>query len=180
MPAILVAAALALGGIFTWAALQKRGASTGALVSTSALVVLGDSLAVGLLPALSAWARSRGLPVATDAKVGRFTRQQSVASVPANSLVFVSLGTNDATSNVDGSILRAFAQALHARGPRAIVWLLPPATKSLPGLAAVRATIPALGVTVMQTTAPIRADGLHPVDYGQVARDVLPALEALR
>jgi hypothetical protein len=178
VPAIFLLAALAFGGIFTWAALKKRpGTGT---APASALVVIGDSLAVGLAPYLVTWAQSRGLAFVQDAKVGRFTRQQGVTSVPMNSLVFVSLGTNDATSNVDGSILRAFAQALRARVPRAIVWLLPPATKPLPGLAAVRATIPALDVTVVQTTAPIRADGLHPVDYGQVARDVLPALEALR
>lgn len=177
MPAVFLLAALAFGSVFTWAMLQRRGAITG---SASALVVLGDSLAVGLLPYLSAWAQSRGLPFTADAKVGRFTQQQSVTAVPANSLVFVSLGTNDATGRVDGSVLRAFAQALRAQGPRAVVWLSPPATKALPGLAAVRGTIQALDVTVVQTAAPVRADGLHPSDYARVFQDVLPTLEAAR
>ena len=174
MPAIFLLAALAFGGIFTWAALKKRpGVGTPA---ASALAVIGDSLAVGLTPYLSAWAQSRGLAFVQDAKVGRFTRQQGTEAVPVNGLVFVSLGTNDATAAVDGSALRAFAQALRARGPRAIVWLLPPATKALPGLDAVRATIQSLGVIVVQTAAPLRADGLHPASYAQTFQDVLPGL----
>jgi lysophospholipase L1-like esterase len=134
---------------------------------------------VGLAPYLTTWAQGRGLAVVQDAAVGRFTRQQSVTSVPANSIVFVSLGTNDATSNVDGSALWALMQALRARSPRAIVWLLPPATKALPGLVVMRGTIQSLGVVVAQIASPLRSDGLHPVSYAQAFQDVLPALESV-
>lgn len=144
----------------------------------TALISIGDSLGVGLSPYLASWAIVRGLRFVEDTKVGRFTKQQAVDMVPAGALVFVSLGTNDATSSSGAAALPQFLANLQARGPRAIVWLVPPATKALPGLAAVRTMIRALpGVTAVETAVPVRSDGLHPSSYAAVAADVSSALE---
>ena len=149
-----------------------------ATAPTTALISLGDSLGVGLSPYLAAWATSKGLPFADDTKVGRFTKQQAVDVVPAGALVFVSLGTNDATSSAGAAALPTFAATLRACGPRAIVWLVPPATKALPGIAAVRDVISKLpGVTPVRTAVAVRSDGLHPSSYAAVFADVAPALE---
>jgi hypothetical protein len=189
MQGLLLLGFLFTGGALVWGlSLRKRA---GAPVPTAvprlpasvtgsgatALVSLGDSLGVGLSPHLAAWAASKGLRFIEDTKVGRFTKQQAVDVVPIGALVFVSLGTNDATSR-GADALPTFAATLQAQRPRAIVWLVPPATKALPGLAAVRATIRALpGVTPVDTMAIMRADGLHPANYGVVFADVAPTLE---
>lgn len=180
MQGLLLLGFLVTGGALVWGLLQRkvaaRAAASKVVLAPTALVSLGDSLAVGLSPHLAAWAASRGLPFIEDTKVGRFTRQQAVDRVPADALVFVSLGTNDATSSSGATALYAFHDALRARGPRAIVWLIPPATKKLPGLEAVRSVISQLGVLMVSTSAPMRSDGLHPSSYAAVFADVVPVL----
>lgn len=188
IPALLLFGFVIAGGVLVWGLAQKRGGVPRSVLvpgtgnRPTALVSLGDSLGVGLSPYLAAWATTHSLPFVEDTKVGRFTKQQAVDQVPPGALVFVSLGTNDATSSAGAAALSQFLANLQARGPRAIVWLVPPATKALPGIAAVRATIRALpGVTAVETAAGVRSDGLHPSSYAAVAADVSPALErALR
>jgi len=191
MQGLLLLGFLFTGGALVWGLSMKKRA--GAPASTSvprlpasvaggvtALVSLGDSLGVGLSPHLAAWAAGKGLRFIDDTKVGRFTKQQAVDMVPAGALVFISLGTNDATSSSGAAALPQFLANLQAQRPHAIVWLVPPATKALPGLAAVRATIRGLpDVMPVDTMAIMRADGLHPANYGVVFADVAPTLERL-
>ena len=191
MPGLLLLGFLITSGALVWGLATKRtsvrrqvaaprlpASVTAERAAPTVLVSLGDSLGVGLSPYLVSWAAVRGLRFVEDTKVGRFTKQQAVDMVPLGALVFVSLGTNDATSSAGAAALPQFLANLQARGPRAIVWLVPPATKALPGLAAVRATIRALpGVLAVETAAPMRSDGLHPSSYAAVAADVSSALE---
>lgn len=192
MQGLLLLGFLFTGGALVWGLSLRRRAGSPAPVSVprlpasvtgtgaTALVSLGDSLGVGLSPHLAAWAAGKGLRFIEDTKVGRFTKQQAVDVVPAGALVFVSLGTNDATSSSGAAMLPTFAATLRAQRPRAIVWLVPPATKPLPGLVSVRATIRTLpGVTPVDTMAIMRGDGLHPANYGVVFADVAPTLERL-
>jgi lysophospholipase L1-like esterase len=193
MQGLLLLGFLFTGGALVWGlSLRKRAGApaptavpglpasvTGA--GATALVSLGDSLGVGLSPHLAAWAAGKGLRFIEDTKVGRFTKQQAVDMVPIGALVFVSLGTNDATSSSGADALPVFTATLRAQRPRAIIWLVPPATKALPGIASVRAMIRSLpGVTPVDTMAIMRADGLHPANYGVVFADVVSTLEAAR
>lgn len=179
LPYGLLLGFLVAGGTLVWG-LSKRQLLTSfvpARARATALVSLGDSLGVGLSPHLAAWAVQHGLTFVEDTKVGRRTPQQATDLVPAGALVFVSLGTNDAVSASGAAALPQFAANLRARNPRAIVWLVPPATKALAGLAAVRDTIKGLpGVIPVWTSAPMRADGLHPSSYSAVMANVAPAL----
>lgn len=187
MRGLLLFGFLVTGGTLAWGlSLRKRAVPSSAAVpgtgnrsiAATALVSIGDSLGVGLSPYLAAWAATHGLPFVEDTKVGRFTKQQAVDMVPAGALVFVSLGTNDATSSSGAAALPQLLANLQARRPQAIVWLVPPATKALSGIDAVRATIRNLpGVAAAETTAPMRSDGLHPSSYAAVAADVSPVLE---
>lgn len=181
MPAFLLA--LLAGGTLIWVfsrSTKPRKALPGSTTTNvpTALVVLGDSLAVGLSPYLKVWATLRKIPIVVDAAVGRRTTQQRLDAVVPGSLVVVSLGTNDAVTKVNGTHLRKLAAGIRARGARAIIWLDPPATKPLPGLDVVHATIQSLpGALAVSTTAPIRGDGLHPSSYALVMRDLEPALQ---
>lgn len=176
MPTVLVFAFLAFGGSLLWALTHKKAGTIRTTKRVSALCLIGDSLAVGLKPYFEDFARERGLPFIFDAKVGRFIKQQSLDSVPAESFVFVSLGTNDATSTTNVDYVPALVRALYAKGVAQIVWLLPPATKNLPGLQGIRSAILRSNVIVVQTKAAIRSDGLHPANYAQVFQDILPVL----
>jgi lysophospholipase L1-like esterase len=189
MQGLLLLGFLFTGGALAWGLSLKRAGARPAPAAVpnlpasvtgtgaTALVSLGDSLGVGLSPYLAAWAATHGLRFIENTKVGRFTKQQAVDAVPTGALVFVSLGTNDATSSSGAAALPTFAATLRARGPHAIVWLVPPATKALPGIDTVRATIRTLpGVTAAETAAPMRADGLHPSSYAAVAADLAPVL----
>jgi hypothetical protein len=191
MPTFLLFTFLAASGTLLWAVTRRPAGCTGctapnglpaATAPATALVVLGDSLAVGLAPYLKTWALARGLSFTQDAAVGRFTRQQGLEAVTPGALVFVSLGTNDATGGRSaGDAMPGFAEALHARQPRAIIWLVPPATKALSGMSVVRATLGNLqGVLLVSTAAPMRSDGLHPSSYAVVMRDLEPVLDRVR
>jgi hypothetical protein len=83
------------------------------------MVVLGDSLAVGLQLYFANWAAEQGLPFRFDAKVGRFTKQQGAELVLPGSIVFVSLGTNDAAMRTDGTPIISFARDLRTQLPLA-------------------------------------------------------------
>jgi hypothetical protein len=123
------------------------------------------------------WARSNGLPFSQDAQVGRSTRAQSASLVTPGSLVFISLGTNDAVSLTDGHQINIFADEVHRRGAARIIWLIPPATKALPSIGAVRAAIRSARVDIATTSTPLRADGLHPANYAAAFQNLLPALD---
>lgn len=145
------------------------------------LCVLGDEHSVGLAPYLSRWADYRGISFVFDAAPNRRVRQQRLSKVALDSVVFVSLGTAEAGTpedTVDELAFQSFVLALNAFGTKQIVWLLPPSTAQLLGLARVRDTIRKLGVTVVQTTAEMSTNGLHPVDYSRLFIDVEPVLRA--
>jgi hypothetical protein len=181
MPTILLVAFLTFGGSLVWALLRKVKPTTGATLRSSALCLIGDSLAVGLKSHFETLAKSMGIPFIFDAKVGRFTKQQSVNLIPKQSIVFVSLGTNDATSLSNENHIRILAKNLLSKRVRAVIWLLPPTTKDLPGLAGIRSTIQALsGVIVVQTLAALRSDDLHPESYDSVFQDIFPILAQMQ
>jgi len=163
MPILLLL--LLVGGGAAWLLTHHRPAAT-------SFVLLGDSLAVGLTPYLMRWAASKGLRFAQDAQVGRRTRAQGTALVGPGSLVFVSLGTNDAIAPTDGSQIRMLADEIRRRGSSRIVWLVPPATKQLPGIKLVRGAIYSSGVEAVTTAAPLRPDGLHPASYAVAFQDI--------
>jgi len=108
--------------------------------------------------------------------VGRWTKDQSVAAVTPGATVFVSLGTNDATKASSGAQIGKLAAAIRSKGAARIVWLIPPATRPLPGLANIRDAIAQTGVELAHTTVALRPDGLHPSNYATAARDVLRVL----
>jgi lysophospholipase L1-like esterase len=91
-------------------------------------------------------------------------------------LVFVSLGTNDAVKQTTGAQIKRLAEKIRAAGAKRIVWLVPPATAPLPGLAAIRAAINAAEVDTATTHVALRKDGLHPSNYAIAAKDVLRTL----
>lgn len=138
------------------------------------LVLLGDSLAVGMTPAVQAWAVAHGVPLRVDAKVGRPSTQQDVGDVDG-AVVITSQGTNDAVSAK--ADVRPYFERVQAGRPLRVIALVPPGGDKLPGIEAVRDQIRNLpGVTAVEVATKIRADGLHPASYKPVAAKVLKAL----
>ena len=149
-----------------WALMQPR--------PPQRLVLLGDSLGVGMEPAVTKWAAAHGVPLRVDAKVGRPSTAQDVGDV-TDAVVIVSQGTNDAVS-AKGNVM-PFAQRLAAGNPARVVWLVPPGGDALPGIDDVRDQIANLpGVAKVTVAVNIRPDGLHPVSYKPVAKKVLATL----
>lgn len=117
IPTLLAAAFLA-------SALVPAGASARlvAVNPSSSVLVVGDSLAVGLRPYLP---QQLGTDVAWDAKSGRTTPQGLVAlraalKVVRPATVVVSLGTNDGSSPV--RFQNRLSRTLKAIGNRCVVW----------------------------------------------------------
>lgn len=148
------------------------------------LVLLGDSLAVGILPYLKKWATSRGINFRSNTSSGRSTQHQGTTEVTPGALVVVSLGSHDATlPAANGVAIHQLMSAIFRAGAVCILWLIPPATKHLPGLATVREAIVQeafvreavdhANVTVVHTRMWLQPDGIHPADYSGVARDVI-------
>jgi lysophospholipase L1-like esterase len=169
---LLAAAALA-------PALAPAGAQAKlvAVNPSSSVLVIGDSLAVGLRPYLAA---QLGTDVAWDAKSGRTTPQGLVAlrsalKVVRPSTVVVSLGTNDGSS--PARFQDRINRTLHVIGNRCVVWtnIYRPARKG--PYAALNAVLAAEAqrfrrlhlvdwLGAVRTQAVTLPDGLHPDTQG--------------
>ncbi len=101
------------------------------------VLLIGDSLAQGLRAPLKKLAEQSGVEFASEAEQGTRVEQwgnRALLAVDreAPSVVLISLGTNDEAvpSAEHRAMFAARAQALTAeimaRGPRAVVWIIPP------------------------------------------------------
>ncbi len=135
------------------------------------LVLLGDSIAVGLLPHMRTWAKHRSMTLAIDAKIGRRVSEQEATAVAPDSLVFVSLGSNGGSPRAVHDLVREIRRRKATR----VIWLLPPAIKSRPDLPELRAAILSSGVETVQAPVPL-GDGIHPRSYAETFRAIAPAL----
>lgn len=166
IPTTLLAAVLAV-------ALTPAGASARlvAVNPSSSVLVIGDSLAVGLRPYL---AQELGTDVAWDAKSGRTTPQGMVALRAALKIVqprtvVVSLGTNDGSS--PARFQSRLSRTLKTIGDRCVVWtnIYRPARKG---------PYAALNGVLVAEAARVRR--LHLVDWlGAVRRQVVTLPDGL-
>lgn len=145
------------------------------------VLLVGDSLAVGLGPA----ARADGATV--TAKGGTVARQwisrgwfAAALEAARPELVLVSLGTNDATGQIDAGTFAAQAaqleQLARARGAR-LVWLFPPPMPF--SLDAIRAGLSRAEIDVLEPPAGLSrsSDRIHltPAGYAAWWRAVAPS-----
>jgi lysophospholipase L1-like esterase len=166
IPTTLAAALLAL-------ALVPAGASAQlvAVNPSSSVLVIGDSLAVGLRPYL---AEQLGTDVAWDAKSGRTTPQGLVAlraalKVVRPTAVVVSLGTNDGSS--PARFQDRINRTLAAIGDRCVVWtnIYRPARKG-----------PYAPLNAVLASEATRVSRLHLVDWlGAVRRQAVTLPDGL-
>jgi lysophospholipase L1-like esterase len=114
----------------------ERKPSSSAIAKGDRVLLVGDSLAVGLKVGFGELAAADGVPFAADARGGTVTRQWIsrgwlVAALEQHrpTVVLVSLGTNDTTGQISATDMqrqaRDLAELCRARGAR-VVWLVPP------------------------------------------------------
>ena len=162
----------ALAGFALLAALIKRSAAP-AVPAQRRVVLVGDSLAVGLGPQLAKLARQSGADFRFEGHVGSTVAQW--LATPAwgawvagfgPTATLIQLGTNDyrnPSPNVEQ--YRQFA----AKFPSA-VWIMPPDEPAAP-MPKVRAAIEQVGVPVIPAATGLQygADGIHPTPAGFAA-----------
>jgi len=154
------------------------GAGKLGLRAGARILMIGDSLAVGLGPPLKKLASAQGYGVAYDGKVGTRSGQwASGPSLPADlardkfDVVLVSLGTNDMPTNFSAEQIQAamatIVDKIRAAGAQP-VWVAPPRMVTLRE-DAVRQAIASLGVPVFPSDAldiPRGGDRIHPTAIG--------------
>lgn len=172
--------ALSFGGLAPFAilALILAGAAGKELAKADGLelCILGDSLGVGIAGALvrarvSFAAQARE---STNARQWASTITEHLPTTP--SLVVISLGTNDALSDVLRAEfpghLRTIARAIHGAG-HALLWVLPAGPSLIPDAA----TLQAMSDEHVQAIVPRveMSDKWHPTaqGYDAIARQVL-------
>jgi hypothetical protein len=143
------------------------------------LAMIGDSLAVGLGPQIQKLADKAGIPFKYEGHVGTTPKQWATHAPDCGQCgdwlasfepthVLVVLGTNDiGYSKPPPSYYATIRDRIVALGAT-VVWVDPP---SMPNdrLAAVRATIAALGVPVIPPAQiAISSDNIHPTSSGYV------------
>ena len=137
------------------------------------VVLIGDSLAVGLAPYLSKLAAAHGVPFKYEGHVGStvatwLANPSWGAWVPAfgASTVLICLGTND---YLNPSPSLAQYRQLAAKFPGA-VWIHPPAEPSAP-MPKVHAVIDQAGVPTIPEMTGLQygPDGIHPLNYAPFA-----------
>lgn len=141
------------------------------------LLLIGDSLAVGLATPLGQIAQESGVTLKTDARSGtridQWANQPWLASVVASfrpTVILVSLGTNDMKladpATTQKPFLIRLAALLRGTGAR-VVWIAPP-TMPFPDKG-VQALIRTSGFPVFGSealTIPRTSDGIHPTAAG--------------
>lgn len=148
------------------------------LPASPRVLIIGDSLAVGLGPVLKKLASGKSVGLAYDGKVGTTSQQWATNSWLATDLgrdkfdvVLVSLGTNDmptgaSAAQIQQHMLRV-VQAIQAAGAQP-VWVSPPTMPTLREQE-VRAAIAALGIPVFPSEAlsiSRGGDKIHPTATG--------------
>lgn len=147
------------------------------------VLLVGDSLAVGLTYPMRKLAEARGLSFVADATTGTTARQWAssgrlAADVAANrpDVVLVSLGTNDAHGD-DSSFADDVATLIASTGGASVRWIVPPPMPF--DMTNVRAVLAASGVPVFPSDKayPRAADGIHmpPSGYAAWAQDIADA-----
>lgn len=162
----LVAGLVGLGAL---ALLRRRRRSATTLPRARRVLLVGDSLAVGLGPPLGKLYRARGTELVADGK-GATNAAQWVRWLPSRlavekpDLVLVSLGTNDALSPTLKEAFEGHAEELAREcseaGARCLfLWAPNYTTKLLEPLPSVPGFAPPSGVE-------LQSDGIHPTVAG--------------
>jgi lysophospholipase L1-like esterase len=155
-----------------------EAASKSGVAAPKRMLLVGDSLAVGLGAPLKKLAADKGIGVAYDGKVGTTSSAwASGPSLPADlqkdkfDVVLVSLGTNDMPTGWGAeqvaSYMATIVGKIQQSGARA-VWIAPPRMRTLRE-DAVRQAIASLGVPVFPSDAldiPRGGDSIHPTATG--------------
>ncbi len=155
--------------------------------SPTRVALIGDSLAVGLGPQLKSLAAMDGVAFQAEGHVGTTPKQWATHASACGqcgdwlasfkpTIVLVSLGTNDiGYVSPPVSYYQTIRDQITALGAT-VVWIDPPMMPN-DRLAAVRAVIASLGVTVIPpATIPIGPDGIHPTSYVAWAKLIWQAL----
>ncbi len=143
---------------------------------TARVALVGDSLAVGLGPALKKLADAEGVPFWSEGHSGTTPAQWAGRTAAAcgtcgggleafrPTVVLVSLGMNDfGRAAVDLAPYVALRDRWKALGSH-VVWIdMPPTTRDVAGA---RAAIAELGVPIARTSALPQVDGVHPTPAG--------------
>lgn len=160
------------------------------LKASDRVLLIGDSLAVGLTVPFGSLARDHGIAFQPLATVGTRIDQWASSAELAQALatfkptvIIVSLGTNDAymkgppdPGQRQAPYLDKLLALLEQAAPRAIVWLQPPTLPpAAPSIASIRALVdtarrrtrtPVFVFQSQRLTLPRGPDGIHPVASG--------------
>lgn len=167
---VATVASLALGTLLGLALASRR------TPRPRRIALIGDSLAVGLGPALEALAARDLVPFRYHGAVGTTPKQWATGApacgactrwlagfAPTDTLVV--LGTNDLGAEPDPSWYEGVREEVLRTGS-ACTWVQPPEMPAH-SLAAVRATINATGCAVIPAArVPMGPDGVHPTPAG--------------
>lgn len=160
------------GVAFTGAVVLTAATSQGATIKPGPgkrLLLLGDSLAVGLGTPLRTLATDARAEMVVMARQGTRIAQWAEAALPEVDIALVSLGTNDMRllqPETEREVLALLVQRLHAAAGR-VVWLAPP-VMPFPDRG-VRAMIAGAGVEVFPSlglTIARGPDAVHPTAAG--------------
>ena len=133
--AAAVGAALLGLGALSWRLLRKGGALLGPqpLAKGSTVLLLGDSLGVGISAPLREQLDAAGLSLISQPHVGWTAKQTNnlLTSSPelVGDAVVYSLGSNDGAlfdPSSEADSVRSLVDTARARGARRIVWIVPP------------------------------------------------------
>jgi lysophospholipase L1-like esterase len=169
---------LGIGVAAIGATLLSRGAKVAPTTPTpvattdSAILLIGDSLAVGLGPHLK-----KTFPrLSNHSEVGSIVHDWTFRSWPGSDLALVSLGTNDCAGQDPAGYLRGAQQLLLDLGKSVskVVWLLPPpmpARISAPCLSSITEIVETLEAPANLPRAP---DAIHlpPTGYAAWAKSI--------
>ena len=172
------AAALALLAVGVLGFARKPTGTTASRVRPGRVLLIGDSLAVGLKAPLAALANQAGIPFETRAVEGTHIPQWSANASVDETLarfqpthVLVSLGTNDEKVGTgiaarEAPALRALLQKIQSAGAE-VAWIGPPALPfSRVGVSdMIRAAVPRY-FSSETLSIPRAGDGLHPTGAG--------------
>ena len=143
---------------------KMKSASAGAaapLVAGSKILLVGDSLAVGLTARMKTLAEAAGYGFASQAIVGTRSDQwapkmDALLAQETPGLVLISLGTNDATTNkpeAQAPYFASIAASVSAGGGR-LIWIgMPTLPARIAGQDVVRAIVDGVGPEVIDSRA---------------------------
>lgn len=149
--------------------------------------VLGDSIGEGVTPPLqNLLPESDGWGVNGNSLQGRsLTEGIGIANTNPDGLstakhILVILGTNNLTNGDNQAKISEMMSVLKSKNSDAsIYWLKINVTRSdiVSAMGPYNDLLASSGAKLIDSTVTIRSDGLHPVDYGELANDVATALK---